>query len=281
MCHYLNTHCVLLSAMKSAVFSTMVEVIPIEFEEASVPGEGFLSHETVEKHNANGVVSYNNFTVKEKLQFALEMAESLAELHGFPDGVIVHDDVQPCQWLRTADGHLKLGDFNRATIMQWDMVKGGYCRFNNGQAYAQYRAPEEYAVENLNEQIDTFSFGNNIYGLLTGLWNFVSHLAHPAVLSAQATPVIHEREFFSDRATPPLFATQYDTDDDGVNQKKLTSGKLAYVDPRWREQSFGERKLVELMERCWIFDPFKRISMFDAVDFLRKVIHENEARNSR
>merc|ERR1712238_385539 len=210
-------------------------------EEVSVPGEGFMSHKDVEQRNKNGVLPYNNFTAEEKLQFTLEMAESLAELHGLSDGVVVHDDVQPCQWLRTADGHLKLGDFNRATIMQWDMIKGGYCRFNNGQAYAAYRAPEEYAVVNLNEQIATFSFGNNIYGMLTGLWNF------------------------------------YENNDDEVNQKTLKNGEHAYIDPRYRERSFGEGKLVDLIERCWIYDPFKRISMFDAVVFLKEAIRENEA----
>mmetsp|Transcript_21509 Transcript_21509/g.45988 ORF Transcript_21509/g.45988 Transcript_21509/m.45988 type:complete len:314 (-) Transcript_21509:288-1229(-) len=225
------------------VFSTMAEVVPIEFEEVVVPGEGYHSKETVENRNAGGVRPYNDFTPTEKLGFALEMAESLADLHGFPDGVIVHDDVQPCQWLRTPDGHLKLGDFNRATIMQWDDLAGGYCKFNNGEAFANYRAPEEFAVRNLDEQIDVFSFGNNLYGMLTGLWNF------------------------------------YDTDDDGVVQKKLIDGGVAYIDPRYRERSFGERKLVELVEKCWVYDPGERISIFEAVNFLRDAIEENKKEN--
>jgi len=231
-------------------FSTTVEVVPIELEEAVVPGEGYADNQDVEKHNSDGVISYNNFTIDEKLQFALEMAESLADLHGFEGGVIVHDDVQICQWLRTADGHLKLGDFNRATIMQVDVLNSKkeeeyYCKFNNGEAFANYRAPEEFAARNLNEQIDTFSFGNNIYGMLTGLWNF------------------------------------YDTDDDDVVQKKLIDGKLPYVDERWKERSFGERKLIELMEKCWIYDPKERISIFDAVVFLKEAIKENEARKTK
>lgn len=72
---------------------------------------------------------------------------------------------------------------------------------------------------------------------------------------------------------------QYDTDDDEVVQKKLIDGKLAYVDSRWGERSFGEKKLIELMEKCWIYDPDERISIFGAVDFLRKAIKENEARS--
>mmetsp|Transcript_9348 Transcript_9348/g.21083 ORF Transcript_9348/g.21083 Transcript_9348/m.21083 type:complete len:691 (+) Transcript_9348:93-2165(+) len=226
-------------------FSTMVEVVPIEFEERVVIDEGYETNDVIEKRNKKGVLPFNNFTPTEKLGFALEMAESLADLHGFEDGVIVHDDVQLCQWLHTPDGRLKLGDFNRATFMQWDTVKGEYCKFNNGPAFANYRAPEEYNSKamNLNEQIDTFSFGNNIYAMITGLWNF------------------------------------YDTDDDGVVHKKLIGGKLPYVDPRYNERSFGEKKLIELMEKCWVYDPDERISIFEAVNFLRKAIKENEAQS--
>lgn len=226
-------------------FSTMVEVVPIEFEERVVIDEGYATNDAIDKRNKDGVVSFNTFTVKEKLKLALEMAGSLADLHGFEDGVIVHDDVQLCQWLHTPDGRLKLGDFNRATFMTWDQVKGEYCRFNNGAAFANYRAPEEYNNEkkNLNEQIDTFTFGNNIYALITGLWNF------------------------------------YDTDDDGVVHEKLIGKKLPYVDPRWKERSFGEKKLVELMEKCWVYDPDERISIFEAVEFLRKAIKENDAQS--
>jgi hypothetical protein len=155
-------------------YSTMVEVVPIEFEEVAIRGEGVEKPDVVEERNRDGVRPYNNFTSSEKLRFALDMAESLADMHGFEGGIIVHDDVQMCQWLRTPDGRLKLGDFNRATIMSWDLLKGEYCKFNNGEAFSQYRAPEEYAARNLNEKIDIFSFGNNIYAMLTGLWNWVS-----------------------------------------------------------------------------------------------------------
>ena len=47
----------------------------------------------------------------------------------------VHDDVQLCQWLRTRDGKLKLGDFNRAEVMDFDRGLGEYCMYNNGKGY--------------------------------------------------------------------------------------------------------------------------------------------------
>lgn len=63
------------------------------------------------------------------------MAETLAVLHGFEGGIIVHDDVQLCQWLRTREGRLVLGDFNRCEIREWNDEKGEYCKHNNGFAY--------------------------------------------------------------------------------------------------------------------------------------------------
>ena len=60
--------------------------------------------------------------------------------------------------------------------------------------------------------------------------------------------------------------------------KKLIRGELPAIDPRYRERSYAEGRLVELMERCWLYDPDDRISIFDAVAFLRDTVRENEAR---
>jgi hypothetical protein len=65
------------------------------------------------------LLPYNNFTGSEKLQLALGMVEPVRALHNFKDGVIVHDDIQLCQYLWTEETGLgvKLNDFNRAEIM--------------------------------------------------------------------------------------------------------------------------------------------------------------------
>ena len=68
--------------------------------------------------------------------------------------------------------------------------------------------------------------------------------------------------------------------DDEVVQKKLIDGENAFIDPRYKERSFIERKLVELVEKCWIYDPAERISIFEAVDYLKEVIKENELQKS-
>lgn len=39
------------------------------------------------------LISYNNLSGLVKLKISLQMAEALADLHGYPGGVIVHQDV--------------------------------------------------------------------------------------------------------------------------------------------------------------------------------------------
>ena len=76
---------------------------------------------------------------------------------------------------------------------------------------------------------------------------------------------------------PYLFLSlQYQMDDDNALQTKLIGGELPFVDPRYKDRSFAEKKLVELMEKCWIYNPDERISSFEAVEFLRKAVRDNE-----
>ena len=113
--------------------TVVVEAMKKELEEYAVPGSGLMKQE--ELHDEDDVKPQNEFTPTQKLKFSLEMAEGLADLHGFEGGVIVHDDVQLCQWLHDKDGKLKLGDFNRAEVMLWDEKRNKYCKYNNGKAY--------------------------------------------------------------------------------------------------------------------------------------------------
>lgn len=220
-----------------------VEAIPHELEEVIIHGKGMAKQ--ADLHDEDGLKPLNNYTVEEKLDIALIMAESLADLHGFRDGVIVHDDVQLCQWLRTRDGRIKLGDFNRAEVMDYDIKEEKYCRYFNGESYGNYRAPEEFRPTWLNEQIDVFSFGNNIYALLTGLWVF------------------------------------YEIDDDETVHKELVNGTRAFIDPRWKKRSFIESKLVDVMEACWKQEPKERITIFQAIKMLREIKEQYERENEK
>lgn len=101
------------------------------------PGAGYMKQEDLD--DKDDVQPQNDYTPMEKLKYGLAMAESLAVLHSYVGGLIVHDDVQLCQWLRTRDGRLVLGDFNRAQIMDWNEQTGEYCPYNNGFAYGNVR----------------------------------------------------------------------------------------------------------------------------------------------
>mmetsp|Transcript_60308 Transcript_60308/g.72499 ORF Transcript_60308/g.72499 Transcript_60308/m.72499 type:complete len:331 (-) Transcript_60308:20-1012(-) len=133
-------------------FSVLTEALTVELQEKIVPGSGYI--EQSDLHDEKELKPQNSYTGKEKLEMALEMAEAIASLHGFKDGVIVHDDIQLCQFLRNKAGVMKLNDFNRAEIMLFDEEKGEYCRYKNGAAYGNYRSPEEFSDSLLNEKIE-------------------------------------------------------------------------------------------------------------------------------
>eukprot|EP00934_Nitzschia_sp_Nitz4_P000629 Nitzschia sp. Nitz4//scaffold42_size132992//16750//18247//NITZ4_003381-RA/size132992-processed-gene-0.27-mRNA-1//-1//CDS//3329551664//629//frame0 len=220
-----------------------VEAMPLELEPAIVPGDGYIKQ--VDLHDELDVRPQNNFTVEEKLEIALAMAESLADLHGFANGMISHDDVQLSQWLRDPQGNIKLGDFNLAAIPEFNLSSGEYCTVGNFGGEGMYRSPEEFNGRRMTEQVDVFSFGNNIYALLTGLWVF------------------------------------YEDQDDEQVMKKVQVGETAFVDPRYRTRSYIEGQLVEVMEKCWTFDPMKRIDIFEVVRLLRGIQQDYDARKMK
>jgi serine/threonine protein kinase len=134
---------------------------PQEIEFQIINGTGYRTAKEIQQQESivNDVSPQNNFSPDKKLVLALQMAEAIADLHGFKNGVIVHGDIQLCQYLFNRDGQLKLNDFNRAELMLWDTEKQEYCRFKSGLVYGNYRSPEEDEDEPLNEQIDVFSLG--------------------------------------------------------------------------------------------------------------------------
>ena len=97
----------------------------------------------------------------------------------------------------------------------------------------------------MNEQIDTYTYGNTIYALLTGLWPF------------------------------------YDVNDDEVVANHVMNGTRSYVDPRYKSRSFIESKLVEVMEQCWRHDPNERITIFEAVQQLRAIKKEYDEKHKK
>jgi len=213
------------------------EAVPNEVYKEMIRGNGMT---TMAKHlSGKSPKTRNNLNPHEKLVLALELAETLAELHGYIGGVMIHDDVQPYQWLRTENGVLKLNDFNRGEVMFYSNRNQTYCRYKNGSAGGNYRSPEEYADQPLNQQIDVFSLGHIFYSILTGLWVYFDHF--------ETSPV----------------------------QEKTLNGELPFIDPRYLTKSFAERELIIVMQKCWIYNSDERATIFEVVRDLKRAIHQD------
>lgn len=76
------------------------------------------------------LVEMNELPPSTKIEWALDMAETVALLHNHERGVIVHDDIQLSQFLIGKDGRLKGGDFNRAEVSNGHAFVGAvFARF--------------------------------------------------------------------------------------------------------------------------------------------------------
>ena len=215
--------------------SIMTEPLPGEVLEEAVPNRGKINRQDLlDKDDVN---PKNPYSPEQKLEMALTMAEALADLHGFEGGIIVHDDIDLGQYLRTSDGRIKLNDFNRAKALLYDSIKEEYCNYYNGFMQSRYRAPEEYVPTSVNQSIDIFSLGSCFYGLLTGL--------------------------------PPY----YGLDGEDFRVKAL-EGKMPYVDERYRKRSFAEGMLVRAIEMCHQRKPEDRADIFAIVRHLRAAVQQ-------
>jgi len=105
-----------------------------EFKSTLVPERGQddydygrIEQRDLDKLQRKDVYPLNNLTLAEKLDYALQMSLAVAELHGFPAGLILHGDLHPKQYLKAADGKIKLNDFGNSVFLNWSLEKQAYC----------------------------------------------------------------------------------------------------------------------------------------------------------
>ena len=105
--------------------TVLVEAMASDLHTKIIRGTGFASQKKLDE--LDDVHPLNDFTPSEKLQISLDMAESLADLHGYEGGPIIHADTHIEQWLIAPDGSIQLNDFNNAREPLWNAQKREYC----------------------------------------------------------------------------------------------------------------------------------------------------------
>lgn len=188
-----------------------------------------------EIHNENAVA----LSPSQKLEITFQMASAIAELHGFKDGPIVHNDIQYVQYLLDEDLNVYLSDFNRADTLLWNNELQSYCTYFNGAAHGNVRSPEEYEDKPLNEAIDVYSFGIAIFTLLSG------------------------REPY-----------RYINNQNDINTLVL-KGVVPVVESSISGNSFAEASLTSIMYKCLEYYAEKRVDIFNVLSLLQDAIELN------
>ena len=66
----------------------------------------------------------------------------------------------------------------------------------------------------------------------------------------------------------------HDTEDYRDVQYKIAMGEKAYIDPRFKERSLAEARMVEIIEKCHEYYEEDRPSIFEVVDLLWQAVEE-------
>jgi serine/threonine protein kinase len=144
----------------------------------------------------------NQLLPHEKLKLALEMAEGLAELHGYHQGVICHDDVSMSQWLWNDKGEAFLNDVNTIRVLEWNDDQNDYCPYFTYVKVGEYRPIESFSPDRTSmESDDVWSFGNILFSIVTGVEPWIEKAnteeSQKAVLRGEvpAIPPLMDRNF--------------------------------------------------------------------------------------
>jgi len=122
-----------------------------------------MKQSKLDKLQEHDVLPGNNLTVSEKLQIALDMAKSIADIHGFKEGLIVHAVIHTDQWLLSPNGTVKLNDFGDSYQAPWNEKMQWYCFSTHLSQSGTWRSPKEYQGLGLQTKaVDVYTFGNLI-----------------------------------------------------------------------------------------------------------------------
>jgi hypothetical protein len=82
------------SVMVETASEITFHIVPeLDFQEE----RGRISQEDLDELQEEDVHPFNNYTAEEKLDIAIAMAEGIAHMHGYEEGLVTNDDVHPDQ----------------------------------------------------------------------------------------------------------------------------------------------------------------------------------------
>lgn len=204
----------------------------------------------------------------EKLHLAKQIAMGVAAIHsirGDDEGdladtrtALVHNDINMANLMFTADGRPIINDFNIAKLLMKHNETGKTCRFYSSFPNPQWKAPEEQVLdgdENLigyhppivDEKIDVYAMGNIFFRIVVG-W---APWKRPEA----------ERLYPEEK---PLVA-----------RLKKHNGTLPAIPSTILVEAKKDKALFDLlsaMRLCYRFDPKKRPTAAEIVEFLDSAI---------
>jgi serine/threonine protein kinase len=219
------------------------------------------------KNNNNAIG--RGISAQQKLDMAIDMAESIAELHGSDTGPVVSNDIKLDQWLEVG-GNLRpkrivLNDFDQAvflavnttTIIQRQtgtMDQNRQKQHQENYRYCKYwsnfaggmHAPELLRGDYVDESVDIWKFGGILFQLLTGEEPYAKDTAMSNNKKKRAVllKIVHGK--------PPYRLHEI--------KQEFQKNKNSWI----------ERRMIDIMDRCYKLEPQDRVDIFEVVHYLRE-----------
>ncbi|KAG7338684.1 serine/threonine protein kinase [Nitzschia inconspicua] len=213
--------------------------------------------------NASHSENYH-LTMSQRINMALQAAKAIQSLH---ENDVIHADLTAKQFLvleteeQNIGGRsmlLKINDFNRCRFVPHKIRNSTSdndekCPIRIPSAPGIYRSPEEYAGQNLTNQIDMFSLGHVLFEIWTGTpaWGDVGgRQVRQHVLEGQLPPGLRK-----------LLAAKDETQTDEIQHAQL------------------HRLIAQLIGRCYTVNPNDRITAAELVGELNRLAEESKRNN--
>eukprot|EP00934_Nitzschia_sp_Nitz4_P006040 Nitzschia sp. Nitz4//scaffold226_size53432//14630//16120//NITZ4_006695-RA/size53432-processed-gene-0.16-mRNA-1//1//CDS//3329542733//6030//frame0 len=211
--------------------NTIAEFMPTEAEAIIVrPLKRKQIFELRKRENISG--SINDLSSLDVLDISILLAESVADLHGFEGGVIVHGDLNTEQWLINAKGEIKLNDFNNGFVMDWSRRNEEYCGLSHAMVGSFLSVESHLGFSNATEQMDIYGYGSSLYTIMTGSYPY----------------------------------WQYERDD---RNKRIQTGKAVPMEPYWRQKNTLDYHLSNLVWDCLEHNFANRPNIFQVIKRLK------------